>query len=109
MGVWAILPVKPLRRGKSRLASVMDEAQRTALNRYLLDNILSVLKSQPLIENTIVVSRDPLVLALAREVRWRRALQKLVHRILNLWRNRHEEEDDEPGEDLDELTLIAAT
>ena len=37
MGIWAILPVKPLRRGKSRLASVMDELQRTTLNECLLE------------------------------------------------------------------------
>lgn len=40
-----------------------------------------------------------LALALAREVRWRRALQKLVHRILTLWRNRHAESvDDDDGD-----------
>ncbi len=33
-----------------------------------------------------------LALALVREVRWRRALQKLIHRILTLWRNRHGED-----------------
>jgi hypothetical protein len=32
-----------------------------------------------------------LALALVREVRWRRALQKLIQRIFTLWRNRHEE------------------
>jgi 2-phospho-L-lactate guanylyltransferase len=67
MGIWAILPVKPLRQGKSRLASVMDEAQRTALNRHLLENALCVLKSQTRIERTVVISRDPLVLSLARQ------------------------------------------
>jgi len=33
-----------------------------------------------------------LALALVREVRWRRALQKLVRKLLSLWRHRHEED-----------------
>lgn len=36
-----------------------------------------------------------LALALVREVRWRKALQKLIHRIFTLWRNRHEEAEDD--------------
>jgi hypothetical protein len=34
-----------------------------------------------------------LVLALAREVRLRRALQQLLTRILNYWRKRHDKND----------------
>ena len=36
-----------------------------------------------------------LALALAREVRLRRALQKLIQRIFKLWRNRHETDVDD--------------
>lgn len=76
MGIWAMLPVKPLRRGKSRLASVLDETQRTALNRSLLDNTLRVLTSQRGIEKTLVISRDPMVLALARQYNARTLLER---------------------------------
>lgn len=36
MSIWAILPVKPLRRGKSRLAGALTEEERAALNEELL-------------------------------------------------------------------------
>jgi 2-phospho-L-lactate guanylyltransferase (CobY/MobA/RfbA family) len=38
MTLWAIVPVKPLRRGKSRLADVLSQDERTNLNRHLLEN-----------------------------------------------------------------------
>lgn len=68
MTIWAIVPVKPLRRGKSRLAGMLTEAQRTRLNRYLLEHTLTVLKKIPEIEDTLVVSRDPAALALTRQL-----------------------------------------
>ena len=67
MAFWAIVPVKPLRRGKSRLSGVLTEDERTGLNHCLLANTLEVLASVPEIEHTLVVSRDPQALALARE------------------------------------------
>jgi 2-phospho-L-lactate/phosphoenolpyruvate guanylyltransferase len=67
MTIWAIVPVKPLRRGKSRLSGVLTEDQRTALNMYLLAHSVDTLKATPEIEQVLVVSRDPAALALARE------------------------------------------
>ncbi|MDK1027829.1 MAG: 2-phospho-L-lactate guanylyltransferase [Anaerolineae bacterium] len=67
MTVWAIVPVKPLRRGKSRLAGVLSEDERTHLNKFLLDNTLKILSGLDQIEQVLVVSRDPAALALARE------------------------------------------
>jgi 2-phospho-L-lactate guanylyltransferase len=67
MTMWAIVPVKPLRRGKSRLAGVLSEEERTALNHYLLAHTLDTLKATHEIEQVLVVSRDPGALALARE------------------------------------------
>ncbi len=67
MTMWAIVPVKPLRRGKSRLAGVLSEDERTALNNYLLAHTLDTLKATKEIEQVLVVSRDPAALALARE------------------------------------------
>jgi 2-phospho-L-lactate guanylyltransferase len=67
MTVWAIVPVKPLRRGKSRLAGVLSESERTDLNRRLLDHTLETLTAVPEIEHVLVVSRDPAALALARD------------------------------------------
>jgi len=63
----AVVPVKPLRRGKSRLADVLSVQERTQLNRYLFAHTLEVLKQVPEIERTLVVSRDNAALALARD------------------------------------------
>ncbi len=67
MTLWAIVPVKPLRRGKSRLSGVLSLEARTALNHYLLSNTLEILASVPEIEYSLVVSRDPEALTIARE------------------------------------------
>jgi 2-phospho-L-lactate guanylyltransferase len=67
MTLWAIVPVKPLRRGKSRLAGVLSQDERADLNRRLLGHTLDTLTAIPEIEKILVVSRDPAALALARE------------------------------------------
>jgi 2-phospho-L-lactate guanylyltransferase len=65
MTLWAIVPVKPLRRGKSRLAAVLTEDERADLNRRLLTHTLDTLMALSEIEHVLVVSRDPAALALA--------------------------------------------
>lgn len=75
MTIWAIVPVKPLRRGKSRLAGLLSEEQRTRLNRFLLEHILSTLNEISEIEHTLVVSRDPAALALTRGMGGRTVLE----------------------------------
>jgi 2-phospho-L-lactate guanylyltransferase len=75
MIIWSIVPVKPLRRGKSRLAGMLTEDQRTRLNRHLLEHILTTLNEIPEIEHTLVVSRDPAALALTREMGGRTVLE----------------------------------
>jgi 2-phospho-L-lactate guanylyltransferase len=67
MTLWAIIPVKPLRRGTSRLSGVLSLEARIALNHYLLSNTLEILATVPEIEYTLVVSRDPEALTVARE------------------------------------------
>lgn len=67
MTLWAIVPVKPLRRGKSRLSDVLTEDERADLNRRLLAHTLDTLKSIREIEHVLVISRDPAALALSRE------------------------------------------
>ena len=67
MSFWAIIPVKPLRRGKSRLAGVLTEDERMVLNQYLLANTLDVLRPIKRIDHILVISRDPQALTLARE------------------------------------------
>lgn len=67
MTLWAIVPVKPLRWGKSRLSPVLTQDERTDLNRQLLSHTLITLTSIPEIEHVLVVSRDQSALSLARQ------------------------------------------
>ena len=71
MSLWTLIPVKPLRRGKSRLSGVLTEEERTSLNYAMLLNTLNSLAGVPEIEHVLVVSRDPAVLSLAREYQFR--------------------------------------
>jgi 2-phospho-L-lactate guanylyltransferase len=67
MSLWAIVPVKPLRRGKTRLAGVLSEDEREMLNLSLLGHTMMVLRQVSEINQILVVSSDTAVLALARE------------------------------------------
>ncbi|HNR01126.1 MAG TPA: 2-phospho-L-lactate guanylyltransferase [Anaerolineaceae bacterium] len=75
MTLWAIVPVKPLRRGKSRLSNVLSENERTILNQNMLVNTLKILSSVDRIDNILVVSRDPAALTLARDYGARTVLE----------------------------------
>lgn len=75
MTIWAVVPVKPLRIGKSRLAQIMTDEARLALNHKLLADTLSKLKSLPELEQVLVVSRDPQALTLARSYGARTVLE----------------------------------
>ena len=68
MALWAIVPVKPFRRGKSRLADTLNEDERAELNSQLLKHTLETLKETPRVEETLVVSRDPKALAIANDL-----------------------------------------
>lgn len=68
MTLWAIIPAKSLRSGKTRLAKVLEENTRAELNRQLLVHTLQVLQDlRPRIEHVLVTSPDPAVLGLARK------------------------------------------
>jgi 2-phospho-L-lactate guanylyltransferase len=66
MTLWAIVPVKPLRRGKSRLAGTLTEDERTELNRSLLRHTLETLSELKEVDGVLVVSRDQNALTIAR-------------------------------------------
>lgn len=66
MTIWAIVPVKPLRRGKSRLSGMLTEEERTVLNQELLERTLRTLSSIKVVDQVLVVSRDPHALTIAR-------------------------------------------
>lgn len=66
MSLWAIVPVKPLRRGKSRLAGALTEEERAALNEELLERTLKTLSNLKEVDQVLVVSRDSHALTIAR-------------------------------------------
>jgi 2-phospho-L-lactate guanylyltransferase len=68
MSVWAIIPVKPLARAKSRLATVLSPEQRVELAENLLRHVIATVRSVPEIAGALVISRDTKALAIAREV-----------------------------------------
>lgn len=59
MSLWAIVPIKPLLHGKSRLSGVLSAQQRNRLNIFLLEHTLSVLMEVAEIAEVLVISRDP--------------------------------------------------
>jgi 2-phospho-L-lactate/phosphoenolpyruvate guanylyltransferase len=67
MNVWAIIPVKPLRDSKSRLADMLSPDERAELTSQMLARTLGVLSEMREIYRTMVVSRDPAVLKIARQ------------------------------------------
>lgn len=67
MTTWAIIPVKPLRYGKSRLSHILSPEERAQLTTTMLHHTLQVLEEVPAIYRTLVISRDPSALKLARQ------------------------------------------
>lgn len=55
---WAVIPVKILAQGKSRLAGVLDGSQRARLTQRMLARLLHELAALPQITKTVVVTRD---------------------------------------------------
>jgi 2-phospho-L-lactate guanylyltransferase len=67
MIIWAIVPVKPLQDSKSRLSHILSPDERAELTRAILGHTLEVLEDVKGIFRTLVVSRDPAVLKVARQ------------------------------------------
>lgn len=68
MNVWAIVPVKPLSRAKSRLSDVMLPDDREELASRLLKRTVRLLLSLSAIEGVLVISRDSQALAIVRDL-----------------------------------------
>lgn len=66
MSIWAIIPVKALHEGKSRLSGILSVEERVRLTSDMVRHMLCVLAETPQIARTLVVSRDPAALKLAR-------------------------------------------
>lgn len=66
MSIWAIVPVKPFREGKSRLSTVLNQDERADLSQSFLLHTLDVLHQVKAIRRIVVISRDTQALHLAR-------------------------------------------
>ena len=66
MDCWAIIPVKPLGAGKSRLAAVLGAEQRAALNKHLFGRVLQATLGVFKPERIVIVTADTLLLPLMR-------------------------------------------
>lgn len=58
MTIWAVIPVKPIAEGKSRLATTLSVQARERLNMILFRQTLDAVAAVFAVENMIVVSRD---------------------------------------------------
>lgn len=67
MSIWAIVPVKPLKESKSRLAAALPAAEREAISRSFLVHTLEVLAQVRGIDRTLVITRDFDALSIARK------------------------------------------
>ncbi|MFZ1753757.1 MAG: 2-phospho-L-lactate guanylyltransferase [Caldilineaceae bacterium] len=63
--LWVVIPAKPLREGKSRLASALSAEARRELTRHFIQRTLAVVLSVTELAGVVVVSRDGEILALA--------------------------------------------
>ena len=68
MSIWAIIPVKPLSRSKSRLESALSPEERRQLSEMMFRRVLTAVKAAPQVSGTLVISRDTHALAIARDL-----------------------------------------
>lgn len=66
MNIWAIVPVKPLNRAKSRLSPVLEPEQRQAFSQQMLERTIKTLQAVEAIKGILLVSRDSAALAVGR-------------------------------------------
>lgn len=67
MSIWAIIPVKPLNRAKSRLSHVLSPEERQQLAEMMFRRVLEVVRTVPQVMGTLVVSRDSKAIGIARD------------------------------------------
>ncbi|HHX08061.1 MAG TPA: 2-phospho-L-lactate guanylyltransferase [Chloroflexi bacterium] len=68
MTLWAVLPVKPLKVGKSRLHSSLTEAEIVSLNTNLFESTYKRLQACSLIDRILVISKDAVILERTEEL-----------------------------------------
>lgn len=64
-GIWAIVPVKPFQKAKTRLADMLSQEERESLARNLFQRSVGLLVEMRRFAGVLVVSRDRHVLRMA--------------------------------------------
>jgi 2-phospho-L-lactate/phosphoenolpyruvate guanylyltransferase len=67
MTLWAIVPVKSLDRGKTRLAGIFTNQERENLNRLLLTHLLETLCDCDRFAGVLIVSHDEKIKGIAKQ------------------------------------------
>jgi 2-phospho-L-lactate guanylyltransferase len=62
----AVIPIKNLSHAKQRLAGVLSSAERQALFQAMVEDVLRTLSECSLVDESLVVTDDPLVVLLAK-------------------------------------------
>lgn len=65
--LWALVPVKELRKSKQRLASALQPDEREGLVLAMLQDVFTAIRDISVFDGILVVSRSPKVRELARE------------------------------------------
>ncbi|MGI6250510.1 MAG: 2-phospho-L-lactate guanylyltransferase [Anaerolineaceae bacterium] len=76
MPIWAIVPVKPFLKGKSRLHQMLETEEVVELNRGLFLHTIQLLQNTPEIDEILVVSRSESVIRLAAGLNTRTLREK---------------------------------
>jgi 2-phospho-L-lactate guanylyltransferase len=79
MSIWAIIPVRPLEEGKSRLADALTPAERQNLNRTFFSQTLEVVGQAVGPDRILVVSRSKALLATAKAMGLHTLLETAPH------------------------------
>jgi len=66
MAVFVIIPVKRLDNAKSRLSPLLTDSERKQFCLKMLEDVLRTVKSTKRINQTVVISNDPVVLDVAK-------------------------------------------
>ena len=67
MSLWAIIPVKPLKRLRSEHNNALTDEEWAKLNTNMLDSIIAAIRDVKGVEEILVVSKDTALLSFARE------------------------------------------
>jgi len=67
MNLWAIIPVKPLKRLRSEQNNTLSEEEWAKLNTHMLESIIESVRLVKCVEEILVVSKDRFLLSIARE------------------------------------------